>query len=143
MLYPLVFLTYISCQVCTFYQKGACAYGSHCRYDHVEVSHNRRVLPPPPSSNTASPVASTLQLLSSSHPPQMGHQKDSSNETQQTSMNMMAHSASKPAWRTDFQPASVSEDEIDWSANPTEQNLTPMRPVDLPSCSFAAAGNCP
>ncbi|KAK3132291.1 hypothetical protein QOZ80_6AG0519080 [Eleusine coracana subsp. coracana] len=129
--------------VCTFYQKGACSYGSRCRYDHVKVSRYPRVLPPPPSSSTARPVVSTLQVLSSSHHPHIGHQKDSSNETLQTSMNMLAHSASKPAWSSDFQQATVSEDGIDWSSSPTVQNQTSMRPSDLPICSFAAAGNCP
>ncbi|GJN28915.1 hypothetical protein PR202_gb17089 [Eleusine coracana subsp. coracana] len=120
-------MSYISSQVCTFYQKGACSYGSRCRYDHVKVSRNPRVLPPPPSSSTARPVASTLQVLSSSHHPHIGHQKDSSNETLQTSMNMLAHSASKPAWSSDFQQATVSEDGIDWPSSPTVQNQTPMR----------------
>jgi E3 ubiquitin-protein ligase makorin len=73
----------------------------------------------------------------------MGHQKDSSNETQQTSMNTLGHSASKLAWRSDFQPATVSDDGMDWSANPTAQNQTSMRHADLPICSFASAGNCP
>lgn len=27
-------------QICTFYQKGICAYGSRCRYDHVKDSHS-------------------------------------------------------------------------------------------------------
>ncbi|TVU11426.1 hypothetical protein EJB05_45012 [Eragrostis curvula] len=130
--------------VCTFYQKGACSYGSRCRYDHVKVSRNPTVMPPPPSSSSARRVASTsLQLLGSSHPPHMVHQTDTSNETQQVSMNMLSHSASKPAWRNDFQKATAAEDGIDWSSNPNEQNQTSMRPADLPICSFAAAGNCP
>ncbi|KAK4488635.1 hypothetical protein RD792_004404 [Penstemon davidsonii] len=39
-------------QICTFYQKGSCSYGSRCRYDHVEVS---RSLAPPPSASVYHP----------------------------------------------------------------------------------------
>ncbi|XP_048403574.1 E3 ubiquitin-protein ligase makorin-2 isoform X2 [Stegostoma tigrinum] len=31
--------------ICKFYQKGQCAYGDHCRYDHVKLSGSRAVGP--------------------------------------------------------------------------------------------------
>ncbi|PUZ61136.1 hypothetical protein GQ55_4G250100 [Panicum hallii var. hallii] len=128
--------------VCTFYQKGACSYGSRCRYDHVKVSRNPTVLLPSPSSSTARLTSTSLQLSSSGHPPRTGHPTDSSNQRNQISVDVPAHSASKPAWRNDFQHV-VSEDGIDWSSNQTLQNQTSLKPADLPICSFAAAGNCP
>ncbi|CAN6170123.1 unnamed protein product [Urochloa humidicola] len=128
--------------VCTFYQKGACSYGSRCRYDHVKVSRNPTVPPPAPPSSTARHASTSLQVLSSGHPPHTGHQTDSSNQRNQKSVDVLAHSASKPAWRNDFQHI-VSEDEIDWSSNRTLQNQTSLKPADLPICSFAAGGNCP
>ncbi|KAI4975390.1 hypothetical protein ZWY2020_048997 [Hordeum vulgare] len=143
--------------VCTFYQRGSCSYGSRCRYDHVKVSRNNPVPPlpsssaatrnpvrPPPSSSTATHVASTsLQLLSSGRPLHPGHQTNSSNQRQQISMDKLSLSESKPAWRNEVQPDSVSEDGIDWSSIQTAQNQTSMKLADMPICSFAAAGNCP
>ena len=32
-------------QICTFYQKGVCAYGSRCRYDHVKASREQSSAP--------------------------------------------------------------------------------------------------
>jgi E3 ubiquitin-protein ligase makorin len=32
------YITYLSMQVCTFYQKGNCTYGSRCKYEHVKTS---------------------------------------------------------------------------------------------------------
>ncbi|CAD6339465.1 unnamed protein product [Miscanthus lutarioriparius] len=126
-------------KVCTFYQKGACSYGSRCRYDHVKVSRNPTVPPPPPTSSAARRVTSTsLQLLSSSQP-HTGHQTDSSNQRHQISVDVLAHSASKPAWRNDFQHDIVSDDGIDWSSNRNLLNQTSLKPADLPICSFAAA----
>ncbi|KQK18474.1 E3 ubiquitin-protein ligase makorin isoform X1 [Brachypodium distachyon] len=143
--------------VCTFYQKGSCSYGSRCRYDHVKVSHNNPVPPPPssstptrnsslplpPSSTVARVVSTSLQPTSAGRPVHIGHQTNPSNQRQQISMDMLAHSESKPAWRNDFQLDSVSEDGIDWSSNRTVQNQTSKKLADMPICSFAAAGNCP
>ena len=98
--------------------------------------------PPPPTSSAARRVTSTsLQLLSSSQP-HTGHQTDSSNQRHQISVDVLAHSASKPAWRNDFQHDIVSDDGIDWSSNRNLLNQTSLKPADLPICSFAA-GNCP
>ncbi|AQL03366.1 E3 ubiquitin-protein ligase makorin [Zea mays] len=129
--------------VCTFYQKGACSYGSRCRYDHVKVSRNPTVPPPRPTSSTSRRASTSLQLSSYNHPPHMVHQTDSSNQRHQISVDVLAHSASKPAWRNDFQHDIVSDDGIDWSSNQNLINQTSLKPVDLPICSFAAAGNCP
>uniref|UniRef100_A0A0D9WPS9 Uncharacterized protein n=1 Tax=Leersia perrieri TaxID=77586 RepID=A0A0D9WPS9_9ORYZ len=145
--------------VCTFYQKGACSYGSRCRYDHVKVSRNPTV-PPPASSSTSARTSSSLQPLGfgrlhhmgyqadSNNPRQqsphhVGYQADSSSPREQISMDLLAHSGSKPVWRNDYQHESVLEDWIDWSSNRTVQNQTTLNPADLPICSFAAAGNCP
>ncbi|VAI73401.1 hypothetical protein VPH35_122602 [Triticum aestivum] len=144
--------------VCTFYQRGSCSYGNRCRYDHVKVSRNNPVPPlpsssiatrnspvrPPPSSSTATHVASTSpQLLSSGRPLHLGHQTNSSNQRQQISMDKLAVSESKPAWRNEVQLDSVSEDGIGWSSIQTAQNQTSMKLADMPICSFAAGGNCP
>ncbi|KAL0374260.1 UNVERIFIED_CONTAM: E3 ubiquitin-protein ligase makorin [Sesamum radiatum] len=46
LLLVLGFLRNFCSMICTFYQKGVCAYGSRCRYDHIKVSRSQ----PPASS---------------------------------------------------------------------------------------------
>uniref|UniRef100_A0A0D9WPI7 C3H1-type domain-containing protein n=1 Tax=Leersia perrieri TaxID=77586 RepID=A0A0D9WPI7_9ORYZ len=100
-------------KVCTFYQKGACSYGSHCRYDHVKVSRNPTVPPPPSLSTTTSalplgmgrPCHLGYQAVSSNPRQQIthrvGYQEDLSSPREQISMDVSAHSGSRPPMGTE------------------------------------------
>lgn len=130
---------YLWLQVCTFYQKGVCSYGSRCRYDHVKAS---RVEAPLSSSSSAS----VSHLHQASNPIQVSHPSRiaSSGKTALVSSIPVELSAlSKPffpldkvAWCQDSGDYTVSDD------NSSVHSVS-VAPSDRPICAFAAAGKCP
>lgn len=111
-------------QICTFYQKGLCSYGSRCRYEHVKVSRL-------PSEDIALPIDRSFGAAVSS----AGFSPDATAE----------HSASigpfcpptGPAWGG----SSRIHDMLDDDYHVGHSN--DVGPSDLPMCSFAAVGDCP
>lgn len=123
-------------QVCTFYQKGACSYGSRCRYDHVKVSRSQSSAP----SSSAVP----LQYLASDSVPAAYNSGNASiGGTQVSGSNGELSASSRPfivpketAWSVISAQHESSDD--DYAAEARSAN-----PADRAICSFAAAGNCP
>lgn len=118
-------------QICTFYQKGVCAYGSRCRYDHVKAS---RAQPSTPSSSIIEhqPLVSDSVVL--------GNSTITSNDVATDADFSLSNNPyllpGKPAWNqesvhNDF----LREDDVGQSVISS--------PSELSICSFAAAGNCP
>lgn len=122
--------------VCTFYQKGLCSYGSRCRYDHVKVSRNQK---PVPSASTSPAYGGrdSVQIFYPSGPPLNRELKPTlSTCTDLSSSSNRLLPPSEPAWTQNIQEHILSESES-W------RHPTSVSPADLPICSFAAAGNCP
>lgn len=122
-------------QICTFYQKGVCSYGSRCRYEHVKVSHSQSSAP---SSSTRPHQLLVPDAASVTHPsknvwngliPATGASPESSASTHPL------FPAFKPAWDREFGDQDFLEDD-------SEEPRTD-EPADQAICSFAAAGSCP
>lgn len=120
-------------QVCTFYQRGLCTYGAHCRYEHVKATRvSKPIAPPvpaprhlpaaiPPASNVDSSPAVGTTVKPSSVP-------------------------LKDAWQQNSSPGSLVTGVANMSLGEAEtEDSEPVSndPSDRPICAFAAAGNCP
>ncbi|XP_062222186.1 E3 ubiquitin-protein ligase makorin-like isoform X2 [Phragmites australis] len=126
--------------VCTFYQKGACSYGSRCRYEHVEARRNH----PQPSTTAACAASDSSELVSYSGRPHCREcQTDVCNQTQKICKPTTALSSRRPAWTVDCDKHNNPEDGNSCSSNQTAQNQISHCLAHLPICSFAAAGTCP
>lgn len=110
-------------QICTFYQKGVCSYGSRCRYDHVKVSGNQTSVP-----SASAALRAHLGPIQTSNP--SGFPLDG---------QAVISSLSKPAWTCNF----PEEDSSSLSEYGPLHLPRSVQPSDLPICSFAAAGSCP
>ncbi|KAK1360536.1 hypothetical protein POM88_045010 [Heracleum sosnowskyi] len=117
---------------CTFYQKGACSYGSRCRYEHVKVSR----------SQASAPSSSAVTLQSSASFP-AAH--SSINAVSGVTLGVGVNgdlSASSRSFLAAIQPAFT-----DISALPNSlydsytQESGTANPSELTMCSFAAAEN--
>ena len=123
-------------QICTYYQKGLCAYGSRCRYEHVKASRSH-------SSASSSSTNACQSLILDIVPP--------GNSTRSvlgglmpvpgSPMELSASSRpfippTKPAWNQEYGHHDSLDD---WDIG----EASSIRPSDRPICSFAAAGNCP
>lgn len=128
-----------SIQVCTFYQKGSCAYGSRCRYDHVKT----KPLAPASSSSTDLPltvvnVSGTVTNGSAQFSPYDGTDVHSPfHETAQSIPSSgPPHAHTAPSWGENSAYYDVQETEgVGYARS--------INPADQPICSFAAAGDCP
>lgn len=123
-------------QICTYYQKGVCAYGSRCRYEHVKASKGN-------SSASSSSTNPYQALGSDSVSP--GHDTRTAlggvSPIQGTPSDLYALCRpfippAKPAWNEDF----GHHDPLD-DRDIGEPSI--IRPADRPMCSFVAVGNCP
>ncbi|KAK3015436.1 hypothetical protein RJ639_007768 [Escallonia herrerae] len=158
--------------VCTFYQKGACSYGSRCRYEHVKVS--------PPRSSAPSSSAYPCQYLSSDSvraacpsraepfnvvPVSCVAQSSSAYPCQylsSDSFHAACPSRAEPFTVVPVQcvTAELSASSIPffpptkqaWISKPQHHDVLDNgnggesksgNPADLAICSFAAAGDCP
>ncbi|KAK6240227.1 hypothetical protein QUC31_005696, partial [Theobroma cacao] len=125
-----------SLQICTYYQKGICSYGSRCRYEHVRASQ---------SDLSASSSSTVLRqsLISDSVP--LG---PSLTTTFGGSVVHPSASAEFPGSSRAFLPPTKQA----WNLESEHQALSDNRdfveprrvnPAERSICSFAAAGNCP
>lgn len=112
-------------QVCTYYKKGSCSYGSRCRYDHVRV--------PQIKTSTLAASSNSLPRNSASVHIQSAVVASSSSGKDNPSSPSSFHlsASSKP-----FFPQAADD-------NVTSQNNAEIQPSDIPICSFAESGNCP
>lgn len=112
-------------QVCTFYQKGACAYGSRCRYDHVKPPQRQASA----SSSTYPyqyPVSESVNVSATAVPGVIG----------ELSASTRAYvSPAESAW-------GEGSGQNDFLNDVTGQ-LRSTNSADNVMCSFAAAGSCP
>lgn len=107
-------------QVCTFYQKGTCAYGSLCRYDHVKV---------PQQQASASSSAYSYQYA-------VSESVSATAVTREVSAPSRPYaSPAQSAWGEGSGENDLFNDVIGQSRS--------TNPSDIVMCSFAAAGNCP
>lgn len=127
-------ISWIILQVCTYYQKGLCAYGSRCRYEHVKVSEQ----PSLPSSS-----APDQHLLSAPPPttvsPGMltdGAEILSGISSEYLTSGPPFYPPDQPVWGENSEHHDAAD--ID---NIVELKI--MNPADRSICAFAAAGNCP
>ena len=125
----------IDLQVCTYYQRGLCTYGAHCRYEHVKLSRAGPAPPvPPPVARhlpAAIPPASELASKVSKSETQAKSLIVPTDPWQQTSSS---HN-DKEAVTIEFPPAEGEED--------VYKPVISDDPNDRPICAFAAAGTCP
>ena len=114
-------------QVCTFYLKGLCAYGSRCRYQHVKASRSQ------PSASSSSTSSASLPH----------HSRTSSNGIALIPNALSELSASSRPFVLSQQPVWKQEYEQSDFLDGGDVGKRSLRPADLPICSFAAAGDCP
>lgn len=127
-------------QICTFYQKGVCAYGSPCRYDHVKTSREQSYRP------SSSANVHPLNIVGSTRVTSNGAA---------TIPEFSSHSGPSfpiiPAWNGEsefhvpdcfnaWNPESGDQDFLE-DSDVRESSIAD--PSERPICSFAAAGNCP
>lgn len=122
--------------MCTFYQKGACTYGSRCRYEHVKVSRSQ--------SSAPSTSAIPLQYLVSDFVPAAYPSKNAPiGATPVPGVNGELSASSRPF----FLPTKTSWNEMSGQHDLADDGYAgetrTANPVDRAICSFAAAGNCP
>nr|GMD34883.1 zinc finger CCCH domain-containing protein 69-like isoform X2 [Ipomoea batatas]GMD38206.1 zinc finger CCCH domain-containing protein 69-like isoform X2 [Ipomoea batatas] len=122
--------------ICTFYQKGICVYGSRCRYEHVRISQLQ-------SSAPSSSVIARQHLLSSSDPTPATYETvvggvglGTGITTEHLNSSKRDHYPKKPGWNQKTGPQDSRDDE-------KNVKLKSLNAADQSICSFAAAGNCP
>ena len=121
-------------QICTFYQKGACSYGSRCRYEHVKASRSQSSAP----SSSRSHQLLVPDAASLTHPSRTvsnGFIPATDVAPEPSSPPQPLLPPSIPAWHQ------VSVDQ-DFLNNEIGEPGTDG-PADQAICSFAAAGSCP
>ncbi len=79
-------------QVCTFYQRGLCSYGSRCRYEHVKLSR-------PVSNNPLPPLPRPSVVAHNSSPDTSRAEESSSNTHTQSARNSQK---ARLVWVPDF-----------------------------------------
>ncbi|XP_062115331.1 putative RING-type E3 ubiquitin transferase C3H69 isoform X2 [Humulus lupulus] len=121
--------------ICTFYQRGLCAYGSRCRYQHAKASQSQ-------SSGSSSSTSSQQFPVSDSWSRPHSSSTSSNGVALVSGVISELSASSRPfvvpkqlAWNQGYEQS----DSLD-SGDVGESSLSP---VDLPICSFAAAGDCP
>lgn len=117
-------------QICTFYQKGVCAYGTRCRYDHVKVSRLQS-----PALSSSADLSSAKEL--SSGAATLGSSVAVGVSVEHSGSNLPGHSLSRTAWGENSGHGDTLQDDDDLA------DIRGVDPADQPICSFAAAGECP
>ena len=123
-------------QICPFYQKGVCNYGSRCRYEHVKVSRHQSSASS--SSNSRPHITSgSVQVTYPSGISLSGELKPAfSSPTGQSALNRPLYPPSESAC-TPNHDAHALPDSI------AGHYIASVSLADQPICSFAAAGSCP
>lgn len=117
-------------QICTFYQKGVCVYGSRCRYDHIKVSRlQSRDL------SSSADLSSVKELPSGTETFGLGTSTAVSADF--SASDGIIHPPIRPAWGEN----SGSRDTI--LTDDDFLDVGGVDPANQPICSFAAAGECP
>ncbi len=120
-------LLYDHVQVCTFYQRGLCSYGSRCRYEHVKLSR-------PVSNNPLPPLPRpSVVALNSSLDTSRAEESSSNTHTQSAWQLTEGKANLGPRFLEEDDEKDVEEIEM-----PTSNDLS-----EIPICAFAAAGICP
>lgn len=117
-------------QICTFYQKGVCAYGTRCRYDHIKVSRLQS-----PALSSSADVSSAKELTSGAAT--LGSSVSAGVDVEHSASSLQVQPPSRSAWGENsghFETLQGDDDLVD---------LRDIDPADQPICSFAAAGECP
>jgi len=138
MLY-IVILLLLLLQICTFYQKGVCNYGSRCRYEHVKVSRRHSSASSSSSSSNSRPheASGSVQVTYPSGVALSGKLKPAiSSPTEQLTLNRPLHPPSESDW-TQNHDAHTLPDSM------AGHYTASASLADQPICSFAAAGSCP
>lgn len=113
-------------QVCVYYQKGCCAYGSRCRYEHTKASRSQSI-----GSSSSSPSPANPSKPSSS-----GTALISGIPSELSASSRPAFPPSPPVWKRKSEHHDVLDgDDV------VDSRL--LDPADRSICSFAAAGDCP
>lgn len=131
------YLILVSCafQICTYYQKGNCFYGSRCRYEHVKASQSD----PFASSSSTAPQQS---MLSDTMPLAPSKTAFVGSVVPPADSNKVPGSSS--ACLAPFkQPCDLESGPQDQSDNGESMEPRSANPVERSICLFAAAGNCP
>ncbi|OWM90330.1 hypothetical protein CDL15_Pgr014632 [Punica granatum] len=138
MLRSFLHLHCLSLQICTFYQKGICLYGSRCRYEHVKPS---QVDSHSISSSSNTHSISPRDAVAQAWPPSIashGANSVCSDEESSSSYKSLGPPTT-PAWNNlDVQREDYYEAEDD-----VLESRKNVDPADRPLCSYAAVGNCP
>lgn len=122
-------------QICTFYQKGVCSYGSRCRYDHVKVSRSH-------SSAPSSSTSSHHLLVPDSAPLTHSSRTVSNGVIQSPGVPPEPPASSQPLCPTVKSAWNINSGNLDFLENDIGEPRTDG-PADQAICSFAAAGSCP
>lgn len=117
-------------QICTFYQKGVCAYGTRCRYDHIKVSRLQSS-----ALSSSADVSSAKEHTSGASA--LGSSVSSGVDVEHSAPSLQVQPPSRSAWGENsghFDTLQGDDDLVD---------LRDIDPAEQPICSFAAAGECP
>ncbi|KAL3580159.1 hypothetical protein D5086_017994 [Populus alba] len=121
-------------QICTFYQKGICVYGSRCRYDHVKPSR-----PESTASSSLTVLASTsVSLALPARTVSSGVRTVLTVPPELSASSRPFIAPTTPAWDLE----SVQHDFLEDGDGEVIQPRN-VKPADRSLCSFAAAGSCP
>ena len=121
-------------QICTFYQKGICVYGSRCRYDHVKPSR-----PESTASSSLTVLASTsVSLALPARTVSSGVRTVLAVPPELSASSRPFIAPSTPAWDLESVQLDFLEDGDGEVIQPRN-----VKPADRSLCSFAAAGSCP
>lgn len=117
-------------QICTFYQKGVCAYGTRCRYDHIKVSRLQS-----PAFSSSTDVSSNKELTSEAAI--LGSSVSTGTSVEHSASDLPVHPPSRPVWGENSGHCDTLQGDDDLA------EFRDVDPADQPICSFAAAGECP
>lgn len=109
-------------QICTFYQKGVCAYGSRCRYEHVKVSVAQATAPS--SQDVSGTVVCRASITSDS-------------VTKDSASSRPLFSSMRSSLKGNLGHHDIPDD--DYGA----ECISKVDRVNQPICSFASVGDCP
>ena len=119
-------------QICTFYQKGICLYGSRCRYDHVKSSRPESTA----SSSLAVLASNSVSLALPARTVSSGATTLLAVTPELSALSRPFIAPTMPAWNLE----SVQHDFLEDGEAIQPRNV---KPADRPLCSFAAVGSCP
>ncbi|KAH8520048.1 hypothetical protein H0E87_001492 [Populus deltoides] len=120
--------------ICTFYQKGICSYGSRCRYEHVKPSR--------PESTASSSLTVPRQPLGSNSVSLALPARNVSNGVT-TVPGVPPELSSRPFIAPTAPEWDLESAQHDFLEDGEVLEPRNVKPADRSICSFAAAGSCP